>query len=310
MRNGENMRLYKTELYKLCHRKIFIMGILAMVGILFIDYGDIKGMSAYIDGMEYGYSQAGWNLFNVDYSVTMMVLGVVLLCIVSTVFSHEEQTGMKPLLLTTHKGPDQDALAKIAAAYTVSIGFWLVTTLILLLMHITCSGLSGLELNAGDVLWHNNSGFEIFAQPLGLYLTEVILLSFLAVLELCAITLAVSAEYSSTFHSLCGSAIFCIFVPVLALYMLRGSFRFYLAALSGPKAIMIVLSILFLVFQCLMYSAPFYLVYPDILVEISSLSPGNHGETAIILFVVALGCIVTILCIVKSYRRYRKPYHF
>lgn len=303
------MRLYKTELYKLCHRKIFIMGILTMAGFLLIDYGEIKGMLAYIDEMEYGFSQAGWNLFNVDYSVTMMVLGVVLLCIISTVFSHEEQTRMKPLLLTTREGPDQDTLAKIAAAYTVSIGFWLITTLILLLMHITYSGLSGLEQNAGDVLWHNNSGFKIFAQPLGFYLTEVILLSLLAVLELCAVTIAVSAGCRSAFHSLCASVLFCIFVPVFALYMLRGSFRFYLSALSDPKAIIIALSIVLLLFQCLMYSAPLYLVYPDILVEISSLSPGSHGETAMILFVAALGCIATILCTVKSYRRYRKPYH-
>lgn len=302
------MRLYKAELYKLCHRKIVIMGMLAMVGVLLIDYGEIKGMLAHIDEMEYGYSQVGWTLFDVDYSVTMMVLGVVLLCIISTVFSHEEQTRMKPLLLTTQKGPDQDALAKIAAAYTVSIGFWLITTLILLLLHITSSGLNSLKLTAGDVIWHMSTSFGVLAQPLGLYLAEVILFSFLAVLQLCAIILAVSAKCRSTFHSLCVSVLFCIFVPIFAVYMLRSSFRYYLAALSGPKVILIILSIVLLSFQCLMFSAPLYLVYPDILVEISSLTPDNHGETETILFVAALGCIVTILCIVKSYRRYRKPY--
>ena len=301
------MRLYKTELYKLCHRKIFIMGILVMVGFLLIDYSELKGMLAHIDEMEYGYSQVGWNLFTVDYSVTMMGLGAVLLCIISSVYSHEEQTKMKSLLLTTQEGPARNARAKIAAAYTVSIGFRLITTLILLLLHITTSGLSGLELNAGDVLWHNNSGFEIFAQPLGLYLAEVISVSFLAILELCAITLAVSAGCRSNFHSLC-AAVLCIFLPVFALYMLRGSFRFYLSAQSGPVAIVTVLSTLLLLLQCLMYSAPFYLVYPDIFVEIGSLSPGSHGEIGTILFVVTLGCIVTILCVIKAYRRYRKLY--
>ena len=302
------MRLYKMELYKLCHRKIFIIGMLAMAGVLLIDYGEIKGLSAYIDEIEYEYSQAGWTLFDVDYSVTMMVLGVVLLCIISTVFSHEEQTGMKPVLLTTQEGPNKDALAKIAAAYTVSIGFWLITTLILLLFHITASGLSALKLTAGDVLWHMPTSFGVLAQPLGLYLTEVILLSFLAVLQLCAITLAVSAGCRSTFHSLCASVLFCIFVPMFAVVMLRSSFRYYLAALSCPKVLMIVLSIVLLVFQCLMFSAPFYLVYPDILVEISSLTPDYHHEAETILFVAALGCIVTILCVIKAYHRYRKPY--
>ena len=302
------MRLYKMELYKLCHRKIFIMGILTMMGVLFIDYGELNGMLAHLDEMEYDYSQVGWTLFAVDYSVTMMVLGVVLLCIISTVFSHEEQTRMKPVLLTTQKGLDKDSLAKIAAAYTVSIGFWLITTLILLLLHITSSGLNALKLTAGDVLWHNSAAFDVLAQPLGLYISEVILLSFLAVLELCSIILAVSAKCRSNFHSLCVSILCCIFVPIFAVYMLRSSFRYYLATLSGPKVIMIVLSIVLLSFQCLMFSAPFFLVYPDILVEISSLTPNNHGDAETILFVAALGCIITVMCVIKAYRRYRKPY--
>ena len=302
------MRLYKLELYKLCYRKIFIIGILTMIGVLLIDYSELKGMLAYVDEMEYEYYQVGWNLFNVDYSVTMMVLGVVLLCIISTVFSHEDQTMMKPMLLTTQKGPDQDVLAKIAAAYTVSIGFWLITTLILLLLHITASGLSTFKLTASDVLWQMPTSFGVLAQPLGLYLLEVILLSFLAILQLCAIILAVSAKCRSNFHSLCVSVLFVIFVPIFAVYMLRNSFRYYLAALSGPKVLMIVLSIVLLVFQCLMFSAPFFLVYPDILVEISSLTPDYHSETETILLVAALGCIVAVMCVVKAYRRYRKPY--
>ena len=302
------MRLYKMELYKLCHRIIFIIGILTMVGVLVTDYGEINGLLSHIDEIGFEYSQAGWTLFDVDYSVTMMILGVVLLCIISTAFSHEEQTRMKPVLLTTQKGPDKDSLAKIAAAYTVSIGFWLITTLILLLLHITASGFSALKLPAGDVLWHMSTSFGVLAQPLWLYLLEVILLSFLAVLQLCAIILAVSAKCRSNFHSLCVSILFCIFVPMFAVYMLRSSFRYYLATLSGPRIITIVLSIILLLFQCLMFSAPFFLVYPDILVEISSLTPDYHGEAETILLVVALGCIVTILCIIKSYRKYRKPY--
>ena len=302
------MRLYKMELYKLCHRKIFIIGILAMAGVLLIDYGELNGLLAHIDEIGYEYSQAGWTLFDVDYSVTMMILGVVLLCIISTVFSHEEQTGMKPVLLTTQKGPGKDALAKIAAAYTVSIGFWLITTLTLLLLHITASGLSALKLTAADILWHTSAAFGVLAQPLGLYLTEVILLSFLAVLELCAIILAVSAKCRSNFHSLCISILFCIFVPLFAVYLLRNSFRYYLAALPGPKVIIIVLSIILLSFQCLMFSAPFFLVYPDILVEISSLTPDYHSEAETILFVAALGCIMTVLCVIKAYRKYRKPH--
>lgn len=300
------MRLYKTELYKICHRKISVMGLFVMLGILFIDYGEIQGVRANIAETEYGYMQIRWLLFSANYAVTMMGLGAVLLCMLSAVFSDEEQTKMKPLLLTTPEGPSKDIRAKIAAAYTVSTVLWLATTFILLLFHVTAFGLDGLELNTGDVIRHTIDS-DVFAQPLDLYLAEVISVNFLAILELCSITLAVSAGCRSTFHSLCVSVL-CILSPILAIYMIRGSYPFYLSAVSAPTVMLTVWSIILLFFQCLTYSAPFFLTWRDILIEISGIAVGNHGEIGTILFVVALGCIVMILCIIKSCRRYREPY--
>ena len=308
MRNGDNMRLYKTEIYKLCHRKIFIMGIFVILGFLFLDHGEFQAFKANLVENEYGYSQTIWALFFIYYAVTMMGLGAVLLCLLSTVFSHEEETGMKSLLLTTQEGPAKDARAKIAASYTVSIVLWLITTLIVLAMYVAVFGLDGFELSAGDVIWHTID-FDVLAQPLGSYLTEVLLVSFLAVSELCAITLAVSAEYRSTFHSFCVSTL-CIFAPVFAFYMIRGSYSILLSNVLGPTVTtaLIIRHIILFFIDCLIYSSPFYLVYPNILVEISGIGIMSHGETGTILLVVALGCIVTILCIIKSYRKYRKPY--
>ena len=300
------MRLFKTELYKLCHRKIFIMGLLVMLGFLLLDHGEIQAFKANLVENEYGYSQTGWALFSIYYSVTMMGLGAVLLCVLSTVFSHEEETKMKPLLLTTQEGPAKDAHAKIAAVYTVSIGLWLITTLIVLAMYVTAFGLDGFELTAGDVIWHTID-FDVLAQPLGLYLAEIILVSFLAVLELCAITLAVSAKCRSTFHSICASML-CILVPVFVFLMLRGTYSILLSNVSEPTMALLIWSVVLSLIQCLMYSSPFYLVYPNILVEISGIGITSRGETGTILLVVTLGCIVTILCVVKSYRRYRRLY--
>ena len=300
------MRLYKTELYKLCHRKIFIMGLLVMLGFLILDYGEIQNIKANIVETEYGYPETRWILLSTYYAVTMMGLGAALLCMLSTVFSHEEETKMKSLLLTTQEGPARDARAKIAAVYTVSIVLWLITTLIVLAMYVTAFGLDGFELAAGDVIWHTID-FDVLAQPLGLYLAEVILISFLAVLELCAIILAVSAKCRSTFHSFCVS-ILCILVPVFAFFMLRGTCSILLSNISKPTLALLIWSVVLSLIQCLIYSSPFYLVYPNILVEISGIGITSHGETGTILFVVALGCIVTILCVIKSYSRYRKPY--
>ena len=300
------MRLYKTELYKLCHRKIFIMGLLVMLGFLVLDYGEIQNIKANMVETEFGYAETRWLLLSTYYAVTMMGLGAVLLCILSAVFSHEEETKMKSLLLTTQEGPARDARAKIAAVYTVSVGLWLITTLIVLAMYVTAFGLDGLELAAGDVIWHTID-FDVLAQPLGLYLAEIILVSILAVLELCAITLAVSAKCRSTFHSFCVSTL-CIFVPVFVFFMLRGTYSILLSNVSEPTMALLIWSVVLSLIQCLMYSSPFYLVYPNILVEISGIGITSHGETGTILLVVALGCIVTILCMIKSYRRYRKPY--
>lgn len=300
------MRLYKTELYKLCHRKIFIMGILVMVGFLLMDYREIQGWSAQTNEIEYGYSQTGWILFSTNYAVTMKGLGAVLLCIISTVFSHEEETKMKSLLLTTQEGPARDARAKIAAAYTVSIGFWLITALVVLTEHAAAFGFDGLKQTTADVIWHM-TGIKVYAQPLGLYLAESILVSFLGVLEMCAITLAVSAKCRSTFHSICVSML-CILVPVFAFFMLRGTYSILLSNVSKATIALLIWNVVLSLIQCLIFSAPFYLVYPDILVEISRIRITSHGETGTILFVVVLGCIVTILCTIKSYRRYRQPY--
>ena len=168
--------------------------------------------------------------------------------------------------------------------------------------------MDGFELSAGDVIWHTID-FDVPAQPLDSYLAEVLLVSFLAVSELCAITLAVSAECRSTFHSFCVSTL-CIFVPVFALFMLRGSYSVLLSNVSKPivTTALIIRHIVLFFIDCLIYSSPFFLVYPNILVEISGIGITSHGETGTILLVVALGCIVTILCIIKSYRKYRKPY--
>ena len=284
------------------------MGILVMLGFLLLDHGEIQAFKANLVENEYGHSQTGWALFSIYYSVTMMGLGAVLLCVLSTVFSHEEETKMKSLLLTTQEGPAKDARAKIAASYTVSIVLWLITTLIFLAMYVTTFGLDGFEPAAGDVIWHTID-FDVLAQPLGLYLAEVILISFLAVLELCAITLVVSARCRSTFHSFCVSML-CIFAPVFAFFMIRGSYSVLLSDVSEltvTTALMVLHIILFFI-DCLIYSSPFYLVYPDILVEISGIGITSHGETGSILFVVTLGCIATISCTVYAYMKYRKRY--
>lgn len=306
------MRLYKTELYKLCHRKIFIVGTLFTLIFQFL-VNTRENLALHADMNAPDYMMSVWSSSLTLYSAAMMEAGVVIFCVISIVFSYEEQMKMRPLLLTTQEGPEKDVRAKIAAAYTVTVGLWLATTLIAVFLHWSAFGFEGLELPAGDVIWHTDD-MAVLRQPIGLYAAEHILMSFLAALELCAVTLAVSAKCRSTFHSLCAAALCSSILPIIAFEILRATSRpFYLRIIYASNKLNgagILITLIFFLLDCIILSAPFYLVWPNVLMDISGISIGSHGETGTILFVAALACTVTILCIVKSYRRYREPYHF
>lgn len=227
------MRLYKTELYKLCHRKIFILGTLFTLIFQFL-VDTREALALHADMNDPDYMMSVWSTSRTMYSVAMMEIGVVIFCVISTAFSHEEQTKMKPLLLTTQEGPKKDVRAKIAAAYTVTVGLWLAATLIAVFLHWHAFGFDGLELPAGDVIWHTED-VAVLRQPIGLYMAEHILMSFLAALELCAVTLAVSSKCRSTFHSLCAAA-FCSILPMIAFELLRNTYQpLYLRMIDTPS---------------------------------------------------------------------------
>ena len=53
------MRLYKMELYKLCHRKLFMIGVVCVVSILVLFFWiKVRGEEAYVDGIAYQGYQA------------------------------------------------------------------------------------------------------------------------------------------------------------------------------------------------------------------------------------------------------------
>lgn len=67
------MRLYKMELYKICHRKIFLIGILCMIGILiFYFYGLICEEECFVDGVSY----KGYEAIQVNRQITEEFKGI------------------------------------------------------------------------------------------------------------------------------------------------------------------------------------------------------------------------------------------
>lgn len=68
------MRLYKMELYKLCHRKLFIIGAICVIGILMLFFCiKVSDEGAYVDGITY----RGYQAVQVNRQITEEFKGVL-----------------------------------------------------------------------------------------------------------------------------------------------------------------------------------------------------------------------------------------
>lgn len=388
------MRLYKTELYKLCHKKIFTIGIICTLSVLLLFFcQNLAAQRSTVNGSEYhGYEAvkidrqiteefkgiltdeklqqiadkyglpehveryygftdgnflnefvltyasdgyfndwedyqiatkvlpiadtilgegdmteediwfayyAGWSQYLEWHLLGMIMVSIMIICIVSTVFSNEEQMGTKPLMFTTKEGSAKDIHAKIAAAFTLSVGLWLGVTLFYLALYGTVYGWDGLQCLANLV-----AGWSEPVQTYGILLIETFLLGLLGILELCSITLCISAHCRSTFHSVSAAAI-CWIIPMIALLLL-GSVYQVLGSSSLPHSALRVWGYILALVQLLIYSSPFDLTYSNAIVTELSAMSCNMGLNAY-LIVPILAAVMAVLCLVGGWRRYRKP---
>lgn len=239
---------------------------------------------------------AGWRNFAEFYFTGMLLMSAILLCVVSTVFSEEEQTGMKKLLFTTQEGPAKDTHAKVAAAFTLSAALWAAATLFDVLLYGTVYGWDGLKCATYLVDFPPSSTL-----PFGLRILCQQGMSLLGVLELCAITLCISACCHSAFHSVSAAAL-CWGMPILAFSLLRNVYGILSASGLGPEVLM-AWSICLFIIHMLIYSTPFYMVHMDMISELESLSIRSVRPLHI---VIAMTFTLTVLCSVCAYRRYRR----
>lgn len=396
------MRLFKTELYKLCHKKLFPAGIICILGfVLLYFFQNLIAETSTINGVEYhgyeavrmdrqiteefkgtltdeklrqiidryGFPQnvepyygltdgnflnefvmnyasdgyvydwndykiatkvlpiaesklanaasfatggirleyyAGWETFESMYHMEMILISILVLCVVSPIFSGESQTNMKPLLFTTQEGPGKDVHAKIAASLTVSAILWLSFSALDLLLYGMIYGWSGLQCTASFITGWVFSAFQILQQSSGTYLIMVMLLSLLGILELCGITLCISAYCRSSFHSVAVAAV-CWIMPMFVFqFVLRGIYQIlssFLQIHELSHGLLYALSRVLFLFHCLLYSAPFYLICEGILTEISVIN--NRSEMGPLYIVIACACAVFALCIVRARKVYR-----
>lgn len=202
--------------------------------------------------MEYS---RGWTAF-FDILVIGLVIGsIVIIFSISIVFANESQSKMLQLLFTTKEGKRTDIYAKIAAAYTVSLGVWSGVVILDFLLCGMVYGFDGLDCMIGTT---EAMGISLY-RPLsmlsvGVFLVITLFRSLLGVLLLCSVTIYISARFQSCFHAVVNAAL-CWMAPVL-MWFLIGIFK-------GGLIIRIIRSIIL----CLIHASPVYLVRFDSIMD-------------------------------------------
>ena len=250
----------------------------------------------------------GWESFLSQSGALMLGVSMLILYIVSIVFSEEEQVSMKPLMFTTKEGPSTDTLAKIAAALSISAGIWLVSVSFYLLLYSIVYGTDGLSCIASLVSVYRFRETPLLMQSIGKYLAVRLLVSLLAVLELCAVTICMSARCHSSFHAIVAAGI-CYVMPFLGFMLFElgivGMTIYQMHHQMNSFLQMICLHLLYLVIS-LVQSSPLYLMCNrDILMEIVR-TEGTEGMRCFYA-TLSVAVVLFILCTISAYRRYRKP---
>lgn len=152
----------------------------------------------------------GWvKLISMQYLMPF-TLGIFLIITLSTIFSGEYSQKTDSLLLSSKYGKSKLIHAKIIAAFSVTVGLWLIAQIMNLLLVAGLFNLQGAHTFVQDWVF-NNSPFP-FTQ-LTNYLA-VTFMSFIGLLFYAAVILFVSAKTKSPFISLLVSGVVLLF-PVM-----------------------------------------------------------------------------------------------
>lgn len=211
----------------------------------------------------------GWRAF-VELLQFGLVLGsIVVISSISTVFAKEGQTKMLPLIFTTKEGRRKDIYAKVFAAFlltaTVFIG-------IVLLDFILCGlvyGMDGFTNMTGIVLGEKRLP-AVYQMNFPQYLVRLLLFGLQGLFLLCAIALAVSAKYNTSFAAVIVSAV-CWGMPVIFRMLIMG------------------MSVIFI------YATPLFLVMQGCFDDV-------YGAEGIVLFI---SLFIGIICTITGFLKYK-----
>ena len=156
----------------------------------------------------------GWSVFFEFLQMGMFLGSVLVILGVSVVFSDERQTGMLQIIFTTEEGKCKDIRAKILAVFTLTFGIYAVIIVTALSLCGTVYGIDGSHIPIGLIEGKPYLNNTVSLIPTIRFGGLVMILAFVALFALCAITLWVSALFGNSFHSVVIS-LMCWVLPVL-----------------------------------------------------------------------------------------------
>lgn len=209
------------------------------------------GKAARITGEDILFDYTGGWAALLDTLQMGMILGSVLILIgVSPVFAEERQNKTEALLLTSTEGRDGDVRAKTAAAFTLAVLVYLAVALFIFFAVGAVYGFSGADCMLGLVKgYYLNVSYTETMTSVGGFAVLVLVLDFLALNTLCAVTICVSACFRTTFHAVVVSCAVWI-GPLLFRIICRGGGYLLLAGtplfLVMPGVVLDIYRVLFI----------------------------------------------------------------
>ncbi len=230
--------------------------------------GEMEALTGREMILEYHY---GWGGFINVLNLGFILVGILVIFGISPIFAEESHIETLPLLFTAKEGKGRDIRAKIAAGLTVAAASYLAIVLMALALCGMFFGFGGLESFTGLIFGYLSTWFKTALLPVKGFILLYLLFAFVGQLELCAVTMLLSAWCKSPFHVVVADALLWV-LPILLL------------AFSGRVSFS-------------MRVTPLYLIMPHNVYEIRYLLmlPVMVG--------IALGA--TIACLALGYRKYK-----
>lgn len=192
---------------------------------LIAEFGDLAGYRKAMDLMQFGF----------------IFLSIGLVVIFAPIFAEDNANGVKYIISSTEKGKENDYLARVNAAFTITIISFIIMIGIIIGVCGFIYGYQGAEMKV-NILYPSTieAAPELASKSIVFYFMRYLLISLSAVLMLTALLIWISSFSKTIVHAFLGS-LFVYFVPiVLENIFQRGSMNPEYVFVTGQPVLLVV----------------------------------------------------------------------